>query len=163
MKVLKSADVRTGRYLAGRYEFGDGCNKLLLTKGVCLPGTAGGTSRQAVEPTPLGYSPDTGLDDADNHVMPAWWVRADPWDGACESTCTQASLGGDTELDAGPPNSAALGERPVGKGVVRIAGIMFPAPNYKPGGAGDMRFGLASYALTFTSWQLFLNLVNYRR
>ena len=163
MKVLKASDVNMSRFLAGRYEFADACNKTKLTAKVCLPGTAGGTSRQAVEPTPLGYSPDTDYDDADERVMPAWWVRSDPWDGGCETTCTHASLGGETELDAGPPGSAALGERPVGKGVIRIAGVMFPAPNFEPGGPADMRFGLASYALTFSAWQIFLNLVNYRR
>jgi hypothetical protein len=26
-----------------------------------------------------------------------------------------------------------------------------------------MRFGVASYALTFSSWQIFLNLVDYQR
>ena len=163
MHVMKPGDVRHAKFLAGRYEFGDACNKTKLTKSVCLQGTAGGTSRQAVEPTPIGYSPDTDLDDADDHLMPAWYVRSDPWDAACESTCTHAALGGDTELDAGPPGAAALGERPLGKGVVRIAGALFPDPNYKPGGAGDMRFGLADYALTFSAWQIFLNLVNYRR
>jgi hypothetical protein len=163
MRVLKQTDVERGRFLAGRYEFGDACNTTRLTKRVCLEGTAGGTSRQAVEPTPIGYSPDTDLDDAENHLMPAWWVRSEPWDKACTSSCTHAALGGDTELDSGPPSSAALGERPVGKGVVRIAGVLFPDPNFAPGGAGDMRFGLASYALTFSAWQIFLNLVNYRR
>jgi zinc carboxypeptidase len=163
MNVMKASDVKTGRFLAGRYEFGDSCNDTKLTKDVCLEGTAGGTSRQAVEPTPIGYSPDIDLDDAPERMMPAWWVNSDRWDKACPTGCTEASLGGDTEIDAGPPTSAALGQRPLGKGVVRIAGVMFPDPNYKPGSAADMRFGLASYALTFSAWQTFLNLVSYRR
>ncbi len=163
MRVLKTADVQRGRFLAGRYEFGDTCNERKLTRRVCLEGTAGGTSRQGVEPTPIGYSPDINKDDAQDHLMPAWWVRSDAWDKACTSSCTHASLGGDTADEAGPPNSAALGERPLGKGVVRIGGILLPDPNYAPGGAADMRFGLASYALTFSAWQIFLNLVDYRR
>src|SRR5206468_2293685 len=42
-------------------------------------------------------------------------------------------------------------------------GAMFPDPSYHPGGPRDMRFGLQSYALSFSAWQVFLNLVNYKR
>lgn len=40
---------------------------------------------------------------------------------------------------------------------------VFPDPNYAPGGVADMRFGISSYALTFSSWQILLNLVDYHR
>ncbi|MGH2651222.1 MAG: hypothetical protein ACRDHK_08440 [Actinomycetota bacterium] len=144
--------------LAGRYEFEvDGemvCNEAPLTEDVCLPGTAGGTSRQAVEPTPLGYIPDFGMDDEISALMPQWAVVRDSWEKGCKETCTSAFVG---ESDSG------LGERSFGKGVIRIAGVMFPDPQYQPGGPRDMRFGLSSYALTFSTWQIFLNLVDYQR
>jgi hypothetical protein len=58
---------------------------------------------------------------------------------------------------------AGLGERHLGKGVVRIIGAMFPDPSFVPGPTRDMRFGLQSYALSFSAWQVFLNLVDYAR
>jgi hypothetical protein len=141
------------RVLAGRYEFADKCNKTNLTKKVCLPGTAGGTSRQAVEPTPLGYSPDIDLDNNPKRVMPEWWVRETSWIKGCGAKCSEADIASGT----------GLGEKNIGRGQIRIAGAMFPDPNFNPGLEGDMRFGLASYALTFSAWQIFLNLVNYQR
>jgi subtilase family serine protease len=40
---------------------------------------------------------------------------------------------------------------------------MFPDPSYVPDETRDMRFGLQSYALSFSAWQMFLNLVDYER
>jgi hypothetical protein len=40
---------------------------------------------------------------------------------------------------------------------------MFPDPSFRPGPGRDMRFGLQSYALSFSAWQIFLNLVDYER
>ncbi len=151
--MVKAADVRGKRVLAGRYEFGETCNKTKLTARVCLAGTAGGTSRQAVEPTPLGYSPNIDLDANPARVMPEWFVKETAWNGGCAKTCTEAQI----------QTGAGLGERKLGRGSVRIAGAMFPDPNYAPGLEGDMRFGLGSYALTFSAWQIFLNLINYQR
>jgi hypothetical protein len=151
--LVKAADVRGRRVLAGRYEFGDRCNKTKLTTRVCLAGTAGGSSRQAVEPTPLGYSPDLDYDANPKRVMPEWFVKETSWNEGCRETCTDAQI----------QTGAGLGERNLGRGRVRIAGSMFPDPNYSPGAEGDMRFGLSSYALTFSAWQIFLNLVNYQR
>jgi hypothetical protein len=134
-----------------------------LAKKVCLPGTAGGNSRQAVEPTPLGYTPDTGDDqgfDDDGEPIARiqhYTVGRPEWESGCgkgdEVECTSATL----------PGGAALGERHVGDGVVRIAGALLPDPNYAPGGPRDMRYGLASYSLTFSAWQVFLNLIEYQR
>lgn len=151
--VVKASDVRGKRVLAGRYEFHNECNQRKLTVKVCLDGTAGGTSRQAVEPVPLGYSPDLDLDAEPGRMMPEWSVREEAWNRGCNAPCTHAVIQEET----------GLGERHFGRGRIRIAGAMFPDPNYHPGEAGDMRFGLASYSLTFSAWQIFLNLVNYRR
>jgi hypothetical protein len=160
-----------GRGLAARYQFdvpdrGDVCNEDPLLADVCLPGTAGGTTRVAVEPTPLGYSPDgtldTGIDDGDPVArMHQWWVDRDAWQSDCgkedPAECTASTF-----LGAGA-GQTAIGERAAGDGVVRIAGALFPDPNFGPGAPRDMRFGLASYALSFSAWQIFLNLVDYQR
>ena len=56
-----------------------------------------------------------------------------------------------------------MGERHLGSGVIRIVGLLLPDPNFNPGGPRDMRFGVASYAPTFSGFQIFLNAVNYQR
>jgi hypothetical protein len=128
-----------------------------LLEDVCLPGTAGGTARQAVEPAPLGYSPDATLDGAPEAKLSQYFVERDAWEDGCGKAdpveCTSALLGA----------GAGLGERAFGEGRLRIAGAMLPDPNYAPGGPRDMRFGVASYALTFSAWQMLLNLVDYQR
>ncbi|MGH2672700.1 MAG: hypothetical protein ACRDHC_06960, partial [Actinomycetota bacterium] len=53
----------------------------------------------------------------------------------------------------------SLGELPFGNGVIRIAGALLPDPteqNYHP-------YGLSSYALTYTGYQLFENLIAWTR
>ncbi|HEX2031901.1 MAG TPA: M14 family zinc carboxypeptidase [Actinomycetota bacterium] len=128
-----------------------------LVRDVCLPGTAGGTARQAVEPTPLGYTPDATLDGSSRAKLTQFFVTRAAWEEGCgkddAQTCTSGLFGGET----------GLGERHLGDGLVRITGSMFPDPNFAPGGPRDMRFGLASYSLTFSNWQVFLNLVDYQR
>jgi hypothetical protein len=169
MGVVPASEVRTGlasttsRGQAASYSFnvsgrGNTCNVDPLTDNVCLPGTAGGSSRVAVEPTPLGYPPDGTLDNEAAARMRQWWVQRAAWESGCgkQSTvaCTAAlMLGG----------QAGIGERHLGDGVLRIAGAMFPDPSFHPGAARDMRFGLQAYALSFSAWQIFLNLVDYQR
>ncbi|MGH2681933.1 MAG: CARDB domain-containing protein [Actinomycetota bacterium] len=128
-----------------------------LARDICLPGTAGGTARQVVEAAPLGYSPDATLDGVAEAKINQFFVTRDAWEDGCgkanPAECTSALLGA----------GVGLGERRLGDGVIRIAGALLPDPNFRPSGPRDMRFGLASYALTFAGWQAFLNLVNYQR
>ena len=128
-----------------------------LLRDVCLPGTAGGTARQAVEPTPIGYTPDATLDGAARAKLTQHHVVRSAWEEGCgkdnQLECTSALLG----------SGVGLGERHFGRGLIRIAGALLPDPNFAPGGPRDMRFGVASYALTFSAWQTFLNLVEYQR
>jgi hypothetical protein len=154
----------TSRGRAASYQFnvpgrGNVCNVDHLLLGVCLPGTAGGTQRVAVEPTPLGYTPDGTLDDDAAARIRQWWVQSEAWHSGCGKQnpleCTSALMLG---------AQSGIGERQQGHGVVRIVGAMFPDPNYAPkAGVRDMRFGLQDYALSFSAWQVFLNLVDYER
>jgi hypothetical protein len=169
MGVVPAAEIRDGlasttsRGQAASYQFnvpgrGDVCNVDALLLEVCLPGTAGGTQRVAVEPTPLGYPPDGTLDNEASARLRQWWVQRAAWEAGCgkESVaeCTSAlMLGG----------QSGIGERHLGRGVVRIVGAMFPDPSFRPNAVRDMRFGLQSYALSFSAWQIFLNLVDYQR
>jgi uncharacterized repeat protein (TIGR01451 family) len=128
-----------------------------LVRDVCLPGSAGGTLRQVMEPAPIGYTPDGNLDGVDPVRVPRYHVNRTAWQTGCGKSnvneCTSALFDSDT----------GLGERRLGAGTVRIAGAMFPDPLFLPGGPRDMRFGLSSYSLTFSGWQVFLNLVDYER
>jgi hypothetical protein len=169
MAVLPANQVQNGlasttsRGQAASYQFnvagrGNVCNIDHLLLEVCLPGTAGGSTRVAVEPTPLGYPPDGTLDNEANARMRQSWVQRTAWESGCgkevAAECTSAlMLGG----------QVGLGERHMGNGVVRIAGAMFPDPNFRPSQSRDMRFGLQSYALSFSAWQIFINLVDYVR
>jgi hypothetical protein len=148
---------------AASYEFnvpgrGNVCNVDPLLRSVCLPGTAGGTQRVAVEPTPLGYPPDGSLDNEASARLRQWWVERAAWENGCgkqnKAECTSAlMLGAET----------GIGQRAVDRGVVRIVGAMFPDPSFRPNAVRDMRFGLQDYALSFSAWQVFLNVVDYRR
>ena len=190
MGVLAPTAIKNREVLAGRYQFlvpgrGDTCPPWSpdpkagappgttypdhLTEAVCLPGTAGRTSnsnsRQGVEPVPIGYTPDTGLDGHNDARMTEWWLDRTAW----ETDCGKEPVNRCTSAITGSPAGTTLGERHIGGdedevgGVIRIAGTMFPEPNFKPGGVRDMRFGLSSYSLTFSTWQVFLNLVDYVR
>ena len=169
MGVVPAGEIRNGlasttsRGQAASYQFnvagrGNVCNVDPLTLEVCLPGTAGGTTRVAVEPTPLGYPPDGTLDSEAAARLRQSWVQRTAWEAGCGKSnpveCTSAlMLGG----------QVGIGERHLGDGVVRIVGAMFPDPSFHPGPTRDMRFGLQSYALSFSAWQVFLNLVAYER
>ncbi len=153
--------VRKSQGLAGNYNF-QIQNGLVtytnpdiypLTRGVEQPGAAEQQlgRRQAVEPTPLGYTPDTG-DDPDP-LMPYWGFTKTGWNEICGlPNCTSAT----TAQNGSVVN---LGEASFGAGTVRIAGILLPDPIYEPDEANDHRFGLASYALTYTAYEVFQNLL----
>jgi hypothetical protein len=132
-----------------------------LAAGLDLPGAAEQIQgrRQAVEPAPLGYAPDLNRGDS-NPTVPHFWVTKAEWEPGCGKAtpldCTTAA-----RTQNGP--DVNLGERHIGHGVIRIAGIMLPDPVFAPDRWNDHRFGLASYALTYTGYQVFENLVNYRR
>jgi hypothetical protein len=169
MGIVPAAEIReglastTGRGQAASYQFnvagrGNVCNVDPLLLDVCLPGTAGGSTRVAVEPTPLGYAPDGTLDNEVSGRLRQWWVQRTAWEAECGKAntqeCTSAlMLGG----------QSGIGERLLGRGAVRIVGAMFPDPNFAPNAARDMRYGVQDYALSFSAWQIFLNLVDYQR
>jgi uncharacterized repeat protein (TIGR01451 family) len=142
--------------------------KYPLATGVNQPGAAEQElgRRQAVEPAPIGYSPDYGLDGTPK--LPFWGINRPAWEGACgRPDCTAATTtSGNTRAPLDPlqpANITNLGEARLGQGVVRIGGIMFPDPIYAPDARNDHRFGLADYSLTYTGWEVFKNLINFER
>jgi hypothetical protein len=124
-----------------------------------LPGAAEGVRgrRQAVEPTPLGFNPDAS---GSHRRMPFWGVDRGAW----EEACGKADAADCTVATTRPGGSMVnLGEAHLGDGVVRIAGAMLPDPSYVEDELSDTRFGLASYALTYTAYLVFENLVDHQR
>jgi hypothetical protein len=165
--VVPAASVRRSTSLVGNYNFqiqnglvtyGDP-DRFPLSAGVNKPGAAEQQNgrRQAVEPTPLGYTPDTGSSMDGTPQMPWWGVDRPAWTAACGlDDCVTA-----TTVQNG--NQVNLGEARIGDGRVRIAGILFPDPIFQPDARNDHRFGLSDYALTYTGWEVFKNLVDFAR
>jgi hypothetical protein len=174
MNIVPADAVKNGNTLAGSFNFSlvsgtityKDAAKWPLATGVNLPGASEQSAgrRQAAEPTPLGYTPDTGLDSSPQ--MPIWGVQIPAWNGLCTETdkklCATALVNGNTYNNPNPnPGQVNLGEIKLGDGRIRIAGEMFPDPIYSVDAGGDVRFGLASYALTYTAYIVFDNLVNW--
>jgi hypothetical protein len=171
--------VKSGVYYAGWMDFADAEGETYerhpLAKGVNKEGTAEGVDsvgdetfehrHQTYEPVPLGFYVDqSGSANADctqaRCDSPNWVVDQAAWEAAGGSTAarTLARLGTEPE-DEGTVTGTSLGELRLGKGVIRMAGALLPEPteqNYHP-------FGLSSYALTYTGYQVFENLVAYQR
>jgi hypothetical protein len=162
MGIVPAGSVMDGNTMAGNFNFeiatgnvtyGD-AQKYPLATDVNQPGAAEQElgRRQAVEPAPLGYTPDPGMDSTPQ--MPFWGVDRATWTEVCGfEDCVTA-----TTTPRG--NLVNLGEALIGSGRIRIAGIMFPDPVYEPDEANDHRFGLADYSLTYTAYEVFENLLN---
>lgn len=161
--VVNASSVQRRFGLTGNYVFRNGIGQITyehpqvypLAAGVMKPGAAEQLrgQRQAVEPTPLGYSPDHGFDT--DPAMPFWGVFRPSWETSCGiQNCTTASTRQAGDL-------VNLGEAALGAGRVRVAGIMLPDPVFEPDASNDHRFGLASYALTYTAYEVFANLIEW--
>ena len=159
--LVDAAAVRRFTGMAGNYNFQISGSTVTyndparfpLAAGVKKPGAAEQQlgRRQAVEPSPIGYTPDTGMDSSPQ--MPFWGITKSAWEAACGlADCVTAATT--------PSGSVAnLGEAVLGQGRVRVAGVMFPNPVFAPDGTNDHRFGVADYSLTYTAWEVFKNLV----
>ena len=91
--------------------------------------------------------------------LPHWIVDQDAWEAAGGTTAARTLVRPEEEAGSPSQTGTSLAELAFGRGRIRIAGALLPAPterNYHP-------FGLASYALTYTGYQLFDNLLDYQR
>lgn len=116
-----------------------------LAHGVQQAGAAEGPAHrhQMSEPVPLGYAiyDDNGFD---SDSMPEWSIDRRAWEAAGGRVVGMANGG------------VTLGELPVGAGRVRVLGSLLPAPSE----AFDHPFGLASYAVTYSGYETFRNLLD---
>ena len=180
MGLLPAGTVRRGVFFAGWIDFADAEGATYarhpLASGVAKEGAAEGRAtlddadylhrHQTYEPAPLGYyvsaaGPSNAGCSAggDRCDAPNWVVDDAAWADAGGSVAGRTFAR--AEEVAGSPGFAgvSLGELPVGRGRVRIAGALLPAPtekNYHP-------FGLAAYAVTYTGYQLVENLFDHQR
>ncbi|MEO7819615.1 MAG: hypothetical protein ABIS18_10835, partial [Actinomycetota bacterium] len=100
---------------------------------------------QTYEPIPLGFEIPESRDPFTGFA-PLWSIDKTDWERAGGRT---VGTGGDAEV--------TLGEMAVGKGVIRAIGALLPRPSedfYHP-------FGLASYSVTYSGYQVLNNLLQW--
>jgi hypothetical protein len=175
---LTADDVATGVFYAGWMDFDDGegptYDRHPLAADVNKEGTAEGVDtvdgqgfdnrHQTYEPTPLGYyvSPDGANNsscDSDFCDSPNWVVSESAWEAAGGTTAARTLVRSTRSPGSASTTGVSLGELEFGAGRIRIAGALLPDPteeNYHP-------YGLTSYALTYTGYQVFENLLGWVR
>ncbi|MGH2653047.1 MAG: M14 family zinc carboxypeptidase [Actinomycetota bacterium] len=170
--------VRGGFFYAGWMDFDDGggptydrhhlahdVNKEGAAEGAAtIGGQAFDNRHQTYEPVPLGYYVGPGgagnqSCNSDRCDSPNWIVDQGAWEGAGGTTAARTLVRESTAPNTPTQTGVSLGEIPLGDGMIRIAGAVLPDPteeNFHP-------YGLFSYALTYTGYQVFENLIDYRR
>lgn len=127
-----------------------------LARRINQPGAAEGQSgdevrrRQTYEPVPLGYAIQTP-DGGDAFESPIWFVRAQALAGAKGKA---RAVGTSGSLD-----NVAYGEIAYKGGRIRFIGALLPMPTDD----FDHPFGLASYALTYSGYQILQNALTWER
>jgi len=144
-------DVKPALVYAPYISFNDGVGPTYgdpLAANVNQPGAAEGPDNrhQTVEPVPLGYAIQNAAGDNDPHSF-TWAVARRAWTPAGGRIAGTVS------------DEVALGEIAVGQGRLRFVGGLLPDPDERY----DHPFGLTSYAVTYTGWQLFENLAQWQR
>ena len=175
---IAAEDVGSGYFYAGWMDFDDGqgptYDRHPLAADVDKEGTAEGVGvvggqtfdnrHQTYEPVPLGYyvsasGSANAACESDRCDAPNWIVDQAAWEAAGGSTAARTLVRSTISAGSETSTGTSLGELPFGSGVIRIAGALLPDPseeNHHP-------YGLASYALTYTGYQLFENLVAWQR
>lgn len=126
-----------------------------LAKNVARQGARfnSGLRRQTYEPTPIGFSiQDESGGDASN--SPQWLVKRKSFEAAGGRIVATGADEGGAMVDY-----VTVGEIPLGKGVVRVAGALLPQPSQ----AFDHQEGLEPFAVTYTGYTLAENLTDWCR
>jgi hypothetical protein len=108
------------------------------------------------EPTPVGFAiqaQDRSGSDESNAVQ--WDIRRTPYEAVPNARIVATSADSGTR-DAAPVHSrVAMGEVKLGKGQVRFTGALLPQPTEE----FDHELGLEPYAVTYTGYIVFRNLL----
>lgn len=118
-----------------------------LAANVDQPGAAVGPNfrHQVTEPVPIGYAIQTA-DGGDLNSLPQWTIARDAFDSAGGRVV--GTLGGE---------DVTFGELRLGEGVIRIIGSLLPTPTQDY----DHPYGLSSYGVTYTGYEVFRNMVDW--
>jgi hypothetical protein len=131
-----------------------------LAAGIDQPGARfnSGLKRQTYEPVPVGFkiTDDAGGDFA---AAPQWFVDRAAWEAAGGRVVGTGVAPGPSPAVASAPSIVTLGELPLGNGVVRIIGGLLPQPTEKY----DHEAGLEPHGVTYSGYQLGMNLTGYCR
>jgi hypothetical protein len=127
-----------------------------LARGIEIQGARFNTGfrRQMYEPTPLGYA----IQDEDgNDAARArqYDVDREAWEKAGGRFVAASADSGARDAEA-VYDRVTIGELPMGKGQVRIAGALLPQPTEEY----DHQFGLESYAVTYSGYIMARNLLD---
>jgi hypothetical protein len=113
--------------------------------------------RQLYEPTPIGYAiqdPDTGDGASTSRQFDIDQIEFEKAGGRVVGASTDAAAG--PEADAHPvPTRSMFGEIPMGEGQIRLLGALLPQPSTEY----DHPLGLEPYAVTYTGYIVFCNLI----
>ncbi|MDP1793901.1 MAG: hypothetical protein Q8K63_07155, partial [Acidimicrobiales bacterium] len=165
--VVEASALRRGVEYGGWISFTDLQNastfeKTPLTASLARPGAKSGEGagltlrRQTYDPGAVGYpiSESIGGTCASTQTCAAPQTVVDPdaWRKAGGSVAGRASVTVRTTETIG----VALGEVPLGRGRIRIAGGLLPTPTQ----AYNHPFGLDGYGLSWTGWQVLANLLS---
>jgi hypothetical protein len=165
-------DVDRGVYYAGYIDFNDGeeptFDRHALTEDIDREGTASGRQtldgeqyydrRQTYEPVPMGFlvgGPSTCSSGCD---APIWTVDEEAWRAAGGVHLGRSYVRPGPD-GGGGWGGVSLGELGLGAGVIRVIGALLPEPtqeNFHP-------YGLSSFGLTYTGYQLFENATTWER
>lgn len=126
-----------------------------LAKNIARPGARfnSGLRRQTFEPTPIGFAiqDSTG---GDKSTSPQWVVARKSFEAAGGRVVAT----GTSEIGS-LPDHVTVGEVPLGKGVVRIAGALLPQPTQE----FDHQEGLEPFAVTYSGYTLAEDLTDWCR
>ncbi len=131
-----------------------------LAAGIDQPGARfnTGLKRQTFEPVPVGFkiTDDAGGDFA---AAPQWFVDRAAFEAAGGRVAGIGVQPGPSPAVGSAPSTVTLGELALGKGVVRIIGGLLPQPSEKY----DHEAGLEPHGVTYSGYQLAMNLTSYCR
>ena len=143
---------------AGQSAFSDGNADTIkdpLARGVAQPGARFNTGmrRQMFEPTPLGFSIQNSAG-ADGSYARQYDVDTAAWKKAGGRYVAGSADAGARDAEANY-DKVTIGELPLGKGHIRIAGALLPQATERY----DHQFGLEPYATTYTGYVMARNLL----
>jgi hypothetical protein len=128
-----------------------------LADGVDEPGARfnSGMRRQTFEPTPLGFAIQDSTGGDQSHA-PQYDVDRAAWEAAGGRMVAGSANSGARDAEA-VYDRVAVGELSLGQGQIRIIGALLPQPSQ----AYDHPLGIEPYAVTYTGYILFRNLVDW--